>query len=363
MALISDYLTEKGNIPFSELPFNEVDNYVVAKIVNPDLSDVLTPEGNAVPLGEALETYFDLHGEEKNSQGVLASPVILTALRRLPGLRRYRDLLLSDFVRRILPAQTEQFSALTVTLPGQWSYVSFRGTDDTLLGWKENFLMSVGPVEAQEDAAAYLADAAARLSGPLMAGGHSKGGNLAVYASAMVPEAIQERITDVYNNDGPGFLPEFYRAPGYLRIRPKLHTLLPQNTLVGTLLTREKWASIVRSTKWGPAAHDGFTWEVRGTAFVRCPTLSRSSRAFEETMDRVLAGMSQEQRLEFTDELFDALAATGADTVTEVSEQRLYQALEIAGSFRKGTGTKKFVLEVIREMLRAYTLERLGLEG
>ena len=216
--------------------------------------------------------------------------------------------------------------------------------------------------EAQADAAAYLAAAAARVPGPLIVGGHSKGGNLAVYASAMASPEIQDRILHIYNNDGPGFLPEFYREPGYLRIRPRLHTLLPQNTLVGTLLTREKWASVVKSTRWGPAAHDGFTWEVRDTAFVRCPNLSPSSRAFEETMDRVLANMGAEQRREFTEELFDALAATGAGTVTEVSEQNLYQALETAGSFRKGTGTKRFVLEVIREMIRAYTLEKLGRE-
>jgi hypothetical protein len=112
----------------------------------------------------------------------------------------------------------------------------------------------------------------------------------------------------------------------------------------------------------GPAAHDGFTWEVRGTSFVRCPNLSPSSRAFEETMDRVLADMDRDQRREFTEELFDALAATGAFTVTEMTEQKLNKALEVAGSFRKGTGTKKFVLEVLREMIRSYTRQRLGRE-
>ena len=361
MPFISDYLTEKGGLSFEEEPFNEVDNYVVAKIGTPDLSRVL-PERERVPLGEALEGYFSLYGEEGSYLGALASPEINASLRRLPGLRRYRDLLLSGYVRRILPAQTEQFSALTVTLPLGWSYVSFRGTDDTLLGWKENFLMSVGRVEAQTDAAAYLAAAAERLPGSLLVGGHSKGGNLAVYASAMAAPEVQARIIGVYNNDGPGFLPEFYREPGYLRIRQKIHTLLPQNTLVGTLLTREKWASIVKSSRSGAAAHDGFTWEVRGTRFVRCPTLSPGSRAFEETMDRVLATMDMDQRREFAEELFDALAATGARTVTEVTEQKLYEALEIAGSFRKGTGTKRFVMEVLRELVKAYTRQRLGLE-
>ena len=251
MAFISDYLTEKGDLSFREEPFNEVDNYVIAKVGSPNFTDVLPP-GERLPLGEVVTDDCARSGGEAGYLGALASPEIITVLRRLPELRRYRDLLLSGYVRRILPAQTEQFSALTVTLPLGWSYVSFRGTDDTLLGWKENFLMSVGRVEAQADAAAYLASAAKRVEGPLMVGGHSKGGNLAVYASAMAAPEIQERITGVYNNDGPGFLPEFYQEPGYLRIRPKLHTLLPQNTLVGTLLTRESGSASSRAAAGAP---------------------------------------------------------------------------------------------------------------
>ena len=362
MALISDYLTEKGGVPFSDRPFNEVDNYIISKIGSVNFSRLLTEDSTSAPLGEAVPRYFELFGGEGGYLGVLASPVILEVLRRLPELPRYRDLELTGYVRRILPAETEQFGALTVTLPGVWSYVSFRGTDDTLLGWKENFLMSVGPVEAQTDAAAYLNAMGKRLTEPLIVGGHSKGGNLAVYAAASADPALQARITAVYNNDGPGFLPEFYEEEGYKRIRSRIHTLLPQNTLVGTLLTREKWASIVKSSAIGPAAHDGFTWEVRDASFVRCPTLSPGSRAFEVTMDRVLATMDQEQRREFIEELFDALAATGAHTVTEMTEQKLNKALEVAGSFRKGTGTRRFVLEVLRELVKAYTRQRLGLE-
>ena len=363
MGTIMDYLTERGDLPFSEAPFNEVDNYVIAKIGTPNYENVLPEDGHAVTLEQALSDYFERYGEAGNYLGALASPEIGPTLRRLPALERYRGLLLTDYARRCLPERTEQFSALTVTLPGVWSYVSYRGTDDTLLGWRENFLRSVsGTVEAQRDAAAYLERAAARVSEPLIAGGHSKGGNLAVYAAACAPEELQDRITDVYNNDGPGFLPEFYETPGYGRIRGRIHTLLPQYTLVGTLLTREKWASVVKSTRAGVAAHDGFNWEVREDAFVRCPVLSRSSQAFEETMDKVLADMDEGQKREFVDELFDALSAAGAETITDLTETRLREALTIAASFRKGTGTKRFVFQVLEQMLKSYAALRLGLD-
>ena len=209
MPHISDYLTEKGNLSFAEEPFNEVDNYIIAKVGSPDLSQVL-PEGERVPLGEALTAYFSLHGEGGSYLGALASPEINAALRRLPELRRYRDLLLSGYVRRILPVYTEQFSALTVTLPLGWSYVSFRGTDDTLLGWKENFLMSVGRVEAQTDAAAYLTAAAERLPGlgrPLLPPGEQ----------APFPQAVRR----AGQRAPASFPPQARRQAGHARSPPQ----------------------------------------------------------------------------------------------------------------------------------------------
>jgi len=360
MPTIADYIEEHGGESFFETPFNEVDNYLICKLVNPDYTGILGPESEEVPIGEAMAAYEAVMEGSGRTMGRLASPVMLPILLKLPETGRYRALRLSRYVRRWLPDRTEQFSAITVTLPTGRRYVAFRGTDDTLLAWKENFLMSSrAAVAAQEDAAAYLAGLGAGET-PLIVGGHSKGGNLAVYAAAMCPEAMQERITDVYNNDGPGFQPEFFEQPGYRRIRSRIHTLLPQYTIVGTLLTREKWASVVKAAQPGFAAHDGFTWEVRGTSFARCPVLSRSSQAFEETMDNVLGTMDMAQREDFVNELFDALTATGAVTVTDLTEHRLRQALTIVSSFRHGTGTKKFVFQVMEELLRAYASKRLG---
>ena len=361
MPTIADYLDARGGESFESFALNEVDHYIICKLVNPDLSGILGERGEPLPLREVLGEA--LQGEAAEAQGALASPRLLPVLRRLPEAERFRELRLSHYVRRIRPDETEQFSALTVHLPGGGRCIVFRGTDDTLLGWKENFLMSAQPlVEARRDALAYLRSEAAAMDGPLVVSGHSKGGNLAVYAGAMLEEPAQWRITDVYNFDGPGFLPEFYGEPGYLRIRPRLHTLLPRNSLVGTLLTRERWAGIVDCRSFGAAAHDGFTWEVREAAFARCPRLSPSSRAFEETMDQVLERMTLEQRRDFVEELFDALSSTGAVTLTDLTERRLSQAIGIAGSFRKGTGTKRFVLMVLGQLLRSLAAQGLGLD-
>ena len=281
--------------------------------------------------------------------------LILFILRRLPETERFRDVRLSGFINRVIPKITEQFSALTLTLPDGSHYVSFRGTDDNIAAWKENFMMSLdGAVPAQRDAAEYLLWAASVYPGPMIVGGHSKGGNLAVFAAASAPPEVQERITAVYNNDGPGFDETFLASEGFRRISGKVITLLPQFSIVGTLLSQPNDCTVVKSRRSGVAAHDGFFWEVRGTAFVRCDHLSRRSQAFDETMQEMLRRMDQNERAEFIDLFFDLLTSTGATTLTDINEHKLRKALEIRKGLRKDKTVQRFALDAAEQMLKEY---------
>ena len=352
---IFDYLDWRGDVPFSVSPFNEVDNYIVSKIGCCDFDGIVPADAGAVALGEALPAYFDRCGSAGAYFGVLASPQLAPLLRRLPEVPRFRDLGLSGFVRRALPECDEQFSALTVSIPDGTHYVSFRGTDDTLYAWKEDCMMALsGAVPAQRDAADYLLWAASAYDGPLRVGGHSKGGNLAVYAAAQADEAVQDRISIIYNNDGPGFDAAFLVSPGYRRVRDRLLTLLPQYSIVGTLLEQDTNCVIVRSGRFGIAAHDGFNWGVRGTQFLRCADMSRSSRAFDATMGRVLGEMDMDQRRDFIETLFRILSATGAVTLTDINERRLRKALSIARGMAKEKTVSRFVVDVIEQMVKEY---------
>ena len=185
-------------------------------------------------------------------------------------------------------------------------------------------------------------------------GGHSKGGNLAVYAAASVPAEVQARITAVYNNDGPGFDEAFLASEGYRRIAPRIITLLPQYSIVGTLLTQAESCTIVKSSKPGVAAHDGFNWEVLGTAFLRCEHLSRRSRAFDETMQEMLQRMDQSERAEFIDTFFDLLCADGAVTLTDINEHKLRSALELGRELRKEKTVQRFAVDAAEQMLKEY---------
>ena len=357
MAQILDYLTWRGDVPFSSSPFNEVDNYIISKIVTLDFTGIVPRNNTAIPIRDALCAYEE-RGAEK--LGALASDNILTAVKMLPDTVRFGGLMLSGYANKRSDENTEQFSALTVYLPDGRHFVSFRGTDDTIVAWKENILMSIeDTVASQKDALRYLKWAAASYRGEFIVGGHSKGGNLAVYAAACAPEVIQDRITDVYSNDGPGFRPGFTETPGYLRIRPRLHVLLPQHSVIGTLLIQDTDYTVVKCPKAGAAAHDGFTWETTPTGFVHCDSLTRASRTLDEGMDKALAEMSPEQQKLLVEEIFDALSATGAVTVTDLTANKLKQAGVLLGSYRKSTASRKLVRAVLDSLVKEYAPERL----
>lgn len=356
MGKISDYLDWRGDITMNFSPFNEVDNFIIAKIGTPDFTGIVPAGSKEISLYDAVEQYKAKYGDAGKYLGALASPNIGETVFRLPYIERFKDLKLSGFVRKHSEAETEQFSALTIALPDGRYYVSFRGTDDTVLAWKENFMMSVEEsVAAQRDALEYLEWAAATYEGRFIVGGHSKGGNLAVYAAVCASPAIQERITDVYNNDGPGFRPEFYGNLGYARIHSRIHTILPRHSLVGTLLEQDSNLIIVNDSCRGMGAHDGFTWQVARNSFVRSSNgLSRSSCSFDESMNQMMDTMTIEERKAVIDEIFEIIGSTGSSTITDIVERRWHQAKTMAKTLKNSPEVKKFVTTVAELMVKDY---------
>ena len=209
MANILEYLDWRGDLTLSERPFNEVDNLILAEICYLDFSGFV-PAGfqtQQVTLQAAASAYFTAHPE--TNMGVLVPDQIPVLVEHAAKTARFGDIRLLGYVNRIDEETQTQFSAVTMLLPDGSAYVAFRGTDDTIVGWKEDFNMAFTPeIPAQKYAAEYLRQVSAALPfRPLLVGGHSKGGNLAVYASVFCGQEVQKRILAVYNNDGPGFVP------------------------------------------------------------------------------------------------------------------------------------------------------------
>lgn len=354
MANIFDYLKWRGDLSFDSAPFNEVDSLIFCTICTMALGPYVPgPGGGSVTVGEASRAYALQYPKKDVELGVLISPEVPRFFRLLADSPRFRGLGLSRWVDQVADSQAMQFAAVTVTLPDGSRYIAFRGTDDTIAGWKENFMMSfVAAVPAQRAAALYLAETAGVLKGALRMGGHSKGGNLAVYAAMTAPPDIQSRILEVFNNDGPGFGVSVMEDPGYLRVREKIHTLLPQSSMVGILLEHEEDYEVVRSSGVGPNQHDGFTWEVLGPGFVHLPELSGFGRRNDAAIKAWVDEVPTEQRVKFTQALFDLLESTGARTLTELTGGKLRTAAALIKNWRSlDKETQEMLTHVIKLLI------------
>ena len=336
MANILDYLDWRGDLTLIERGFNEVDNLLMAELCFLDFAGIVPPGFDApVPLPEAMARYDALRADA--TMGVLVPEQIPQLGRKMAASARFSELRLCGYVSRIDDETQTQFAALSALLPDGTAYIAFRGTDDTIVGWKEDFNLAFLPVvPAQAMAAQYLAAAAAQLpQKALRIGGHSKGGNLAVYSAVFCDEAVQNQIMYVYNNDGPGFRTSLLPLEQHKRIAGRIVTILPESSVVGMLLEHEERYEVVRSTQIGLWQHDGFSWQVRGERFEHLPDLTEGGKLIDETLRAFILSLSDEQRVAFTDALFDVLTCTDAGTLTDLKEGGLKTAAAMVKKYRE----------------------------
>ena len=324
MADILDYIRWRGDLSFRSSPFNEVDNLILAELSFLDFGGIVPPprEEGSIPLSQAATLYERRHGGEKRDLGLVVPDQIPELLALAADSVRFGGVQLSGFADELDEDRESQFAAVTFALPDGSIYVAFRGTDDTIVGWKEDFRMSfMDEVPAQRKAAAYLRDAAARHRRcPIRVGGHSKGGNLAVYSAVFAGAAVARRLAAVYNNDGPGFRTSMLERKEHLRISDKITTIVPQSSVVGMLMEHEETFTVVKSSQRGILQHDGFSWEVLGPAFVHLPA-DDPRRVWNDTLlKNWISGMSDEQRRRFTEGLFDILSSSDAKTLSDLTE-------------------------------------------
>ena len=329
---LSEYADWAGDTPYEELPFSQVDAALWTQVVYLPLNASF--EGGRRPsLREAMEDLRDLQADKPYEVFLRRRLELSRCMAELP---RFGDVTLTRFEDRISLEDQMQFCALTAILPDGSVMVCYRGTDTTLVGWKEDFNLSFEcPVPAQQAALAFAEEAAERTVAPLYLMGHSKGGNLAVYAGANLPPDAQRRVAAVYTFDGPGLMTQAVETEGYQRVNDRIVSLLPQGTLVGLLLNRHKPAQVVKSRAVGLFQHDLFSWEVlEGAArFVYLDELSRVSRVLESNLAQWLGGLSREERQVFSDTIFEVLTAADDKTLVDFirpRRQRISKMLDAA---------------------------------
>lgn len=313
MANIFDYIFWRGDLDLEQQPFNELDGLVLCRLSYLPCDGLLGDE--PMSLSELAAALRAQPGIEQQ----LIRPDDIRLLESTAASERFREIRAYNYVNQIDVNSQTQFSAISYILNDGRRFVAFRGTDTTLVGWKEDFNMAfICPVPAQLTAVDYLGSVAAGTDGTLILGGHSKGGNLAVYAGAFCPEDVQARIELVYNFDGPGFDQKVLDQQGYDAICPRVRTFVPQSSVVGMLLGHEEEYTVVHSQESGLTQHNIYTWDVEREHLSYLDTVTRGSRFIDRTLKDWLAGMSVEQRAVLVDTVYDVMQRTGAKTVPEL---------------------------------------------
>ena len=333
MANVFDYLIWRGDVPFTLDPFNEIDNLVFSLLVYTDFDGIVGEDPrDALTISEVTERYYAAHTEEEiraRQMSVKDSPFMLPLMA---GSARFGNVKVSCYVNRRDEEEAEQMSAVTFLLEDGSAFASFRGTDNTIVGWKEDFKFGyMNGTAGQKHAVEYLNRVFSGMNScsTIRVGGHSKGGNFAVYASAFCEEAIQMRIAEVYSNDGPGFLEEVTRQSGYVRILPRIISFIPEESIFGLLMHNRFENRIIKSSRKGIMQHDAFSWEVLRNHFVEAEATTDTSRFVDKTLDSWIESLDEQQRKEFIDAAFDLMSSPGAETFKELHDDPIRNYPEI----------------------------------
>lgn len=355
-ATVSDYLRWRGDLTFAQDGFNEVDNLLLCIISYIKLENIprlrsFDPQ-DAMPMGDVCRLLT-----EEDEQLGLSTLDYIPLMRQAAETPRFRDVSLFAFESLHDEDRQMQFAAVSFLLPDGSVYAAYRGTDMTIVGWQEDFNMSfLSAVPAQVKAAEY-AGAVARACPrrALRIGGHSKGGNLSVYAAVKAPAAVQDRIVRVYNNDGPGFAKPLVGTPEHTRVADRILTVVPQSSVVGQLLEHEQNVEIVRSDAEGMLQHDGFSWQVVGDHFIHLDGFSREGKVIDETLESWEGSLSPKQREAFADALYTVLTASGAKTLSDLNGDKLKSAVTMLKTYSNlDRETRQLLSGSLRALVGSY---------
>lgn len=320
MGNIFDYLTWRGDLTFTQDPPNAVDALIFSTLTYVGYGETAQrPPETAVSLRRCAEEFFAL----ENPESRVRSKKDMELLRCAAATARFGQCGLCLYRSVLLPEQETQFAAMTFLLDDGSMFLAYRGTDNSLVGWKEDFNMTFQQtIPAQRLAQEYIREAALAHTAPMRVAGHSKGGNLAVFAAARCSPTVRKRILTVYNNDGPGFTKYMIGDPGYNAIVPRIQTYIPQSSVIGMLLEHEEPFIVIRSKSVGIMQHDPYSWEVEGPHFLPVQEVTESSQFLDATIKNWFAGMTNRERNQLVEVLYGLLTTGEVENAADIFQPK-----------------------------------------
>ena len=331
-----DYLQD-NNKTFKESSFNDIDSLILAYL-----------------------SYFHFPNTLKRLKDLDISKTTKVEknrefIKRVVTSNRYKDIESCFYVEDTNDLIEKQFSAVTFLLPNNTMYISFRGTDSTLTGWKEDFNMAfMLPVPAQKEALNYVEKVTKLIPRKFYIGGHSKGGNLAVYAGCNLSNNLSTRIIKIYSHDGPGFIKEFLTTSNYQSIKDKIEKIVPSSSIIGMLLYTNENYKIIKSSARGILEHDPFSWLINENNFIILKNLSDGTVFTNKVINDFLSSLSKEEREIFIDSLFTVLKSTNLTTLDEISKNFIVKLPNILiAIYKLDDVNKKYIIKTIKALIKS----------
>lgn len=326
MSFVNDYVDCYGYLSFNDKPFTKEDNVAMCMSYYMPLEQVVSGsfDDDPVPFSDACNKLFELRGNEHKPVGLVLVKAISELLMAMAEQKRYSEMKVVACTDYFNKKPAEQFNAATFLLPNGTNVVLFRGTDDTLAGWKEDLdiVASESGIPSETLSVQYLKDVAEHFDGDIIVCGHSKGGYIAQYAVINSEKEVRDRISALYNNDGPGFASyDYYNSEVYKEILPRYHHLIPESSFIGMMLLHDSDYTVVKSKGLiGPIQHDLLTWIFDGDKLVTCEDTTRRSKVTDLVFYDIVNNFSKEQIDAASDAVEKLFEGTGQKGLLDVKE-------------------------------------------
>ena len=351
MPNVCDYVKWRGDLDLEQSEFNEIDGLILSRFSYFPF-DKIIKENEIITIKELSERF--------KKQDISKLPILwkddVDLFPLMGQSKRFGEMFATHYINKIEIEQEKQFSAITVLLPDDTIYVSYRGTDNTIVGWKEDFNMSFkSHIASQISAKKYLELIAKEYPDKkIRIGGHSKGGNIAVYAATFVDDSIKDRIINIYNNDGPGFCEDVIETAEYQEMIKKVHTYIPQSSVIGRLMNHKEKYTVVESVQKGIMQHDLYSWQIVGKEFVTLKEVTNESEFVDKTIKNWLENVEPKKREQVIDVVFDILNTTDVQTMKELKTNWFTSAKTILTSYKNiDKETKDLVWQTLDELFKS----------
>lgn len=350
MANIVDYVKYYGNKTFEEVAFNDVDALIFSQLSYVQLSDFLTKDIMPISISDLGKLYFEKVKPADMKGRMRLYRETYDLFNELKNTKRYSEILITN--HKDVVDNEKQFGAITFRYLKKWVFVSFEGTDSSIIGWKEDFMMShTFPVPSQKMAISYLEEEVRFLDKCVYVGGHSKGGNLSLVASMYSSSFVKHRLKKIYNFDGPGLREKEYHSVNYSKIKNKLNMFVPSESVIGMTLCHDFNYEVVKSNENGLWQHDAFSWECFGSVFIP-DELSKKSITFSKTIKEFLEEISDEERKEFVEAIFDLLDKAGIKSTENVTLSKILKCITNVGDVTSNKKIREKLIQIFNIFIK-----------